>query len=178
MLGDGYIKKMSKNGNSMIQFNQGYIHLAYILFLFQFLAPLCTHYPSLVQRRDGSFYLQMYTRCLFCLNQIFDLFIINGVKTIPANIADYLTPRSLAFWFMDDGSLAESGLYLNTQSYSIREHLILQQALKSKFDLDTKIHKHRDQFKLYIRARSVSTFRSLVLPYLTASFYYKLDHTK
>lgn len=48
ILGDGYIKKMGPNGNAMIQFNQGFVPLPYILFLFLFLAPLCTHCPSLV----------------------------------------------------------------------------------------------------------------------------------
>lgn len=104
MLGDGYIKKMSANGQPCIQFNQGFSHLPYVLFVSQFLGPLCTHLPSLIQNRDGTFYLQIYTRCLLCLKIIYDIFVINGVKTIPANIADYLTPRSLAFWAMDDGS--------------------------------------------------------------------------
>ena len=88
---------MSLNGNPTIQFNQGFVHLPYILFLFQILAPLCVHYPSLVKRGDGSFYLQINTRCLASLNPIFDLFIFNKVKIIPKNISDYLTARSLAF---------------------------------------------------------------------------------
>ena len=60
MLGDCHIKKMSTNGAPMIQYNQGFVHLPYILFLFQFLAPLCTHYPSLIQRKDGTFYVQFW----------------------------------------------------------------------------------------------------------------------
>lgn len=74
MLGDLHIKKMSRNGAPMIQFNQGFVHLPYILFLFQFLAPICTHYPSLIQRKDGTFYLQFYSRCLAALTPIYDLF--------------------------------------------------------------------------------------------------------
>ena len=159
----------------MIQFNQGFKHLPYILFLFQFIFPLCTHYPSLIQHRDGTFYLQIYTRCLLCLNNIFDLFIVNGVKTIPANIAEFLTPRCLAFWAMDDGSASESGFYLNTHSYTLNEQIILQNALKSKFNLDTKIHKHGHHFKLYIKASSMQTFQKLVYPYFCPFFYYKLN---
>lgn len=97
MLGDCHIKKMSKNGAPMIQYNQGFVHLPYILFLFQFLAPLCTHYPSLIQRKDGTFYLQFYSRCLSTLNPVYDLFVKEGVKTIPNNIADNLSAQSLAF---------------------------------------------------------------------------------
>lgn len=174
ILGDAYIRKMNANGQPYIQFNQGFSHLPYVLFLFQFLGPICTHYPSLIQNRDGTFYLQIYTRCLSCLRSIYEIFVINGVKTIPANIAYYLTPCSLAFWAMDDGSASESGFYLNTHSYSMDEQIILQQALKSKFNLDTNIHKHGDLLKLYIKASSMPTFRALVHPYFCPAFYYKL----
>lgn len=176
MLGDGYIN--IPNNTPKIQHVQGFVHLSYSLFLFQFLAPPhkvdCCHYPSLVQKRDGSFSLTIHTRCLSCLNPIYDLFIVNGIKQIPLNIGDLLTARSLAFWSMDDGSASESGFYLNTLSFSYANHLILQKALKSKFNLDTNIHKHDKNFKLYIVAESMTRFKSLVLPYFHTSFYYKL----
>ena len=77
LLGDGHIKTVGIKGQPMIQFNQGFVHLSYVLFVYNYLAPLCTHYPSLVrlarssQRRDGLFYLQIYTRCLICLTPIY-----------------------------------------------------------------------------------------------------------
>jgi hypothetical protein len=86
MLGDGHIRKAAIKGNPYIILNQGFLHLEYILFIYLFLSPLCARYPSLVQRRDGSFYLQINTRCLFCLNEIYDLLVKNGIKTIPYNI--------------------------------------------------------------------------------------------
>ena len=35
-------------------------------------------------------------------------------KIVPSNIQDLLTPRGLAYWIMDDGSLQNKGLHLNT----------------------------------------------------------------
>ena len=93
MLGDGHIRRASTNGNPYI----------FISFFSASPAYASVRYPLLVQRRDGSFYLQMNTRCLACLISIYDLFIVNGVKTIPANICYYLTPLALALWSMDDG---------------------------------------------------------------------------
>ena len=176
MLGDCHIKKMSglKNGAPMIQYNQGFVHLPYILFLFQFLAPLCTHYPSLIQRKDGTFYVQFYSRCLSALNPVYDLFVKEGVKTIPNNIADILSAQSLAFWCMDDGSISESGFYLNTHSYTFKEQIVLQNALKYKFNIDTNVHKHGNKYKLYIKAKSMPILRYYVLPYFCNFFYYKL----
>jgi hypothetical protein len=75
---------------------------------------------------------------------------------------------------MDDGSIAESGFYLNTHSYTMEEQIILQNALKLNFNLETKIHKHGNQFKIYIKAISMPKLRLLVLPYFCSSFYYKL----
>jgi len=174
MLGDAYIQKKSVNGNALIQFNQGFVHLPYVLFLMQKLAPLCTHYPLLIQSRDASFSLKLYTRCLLSLNPILDLFIVNGKKTISPNIVNSISSRSLAFWAMDDGSLSESGFYFYTLSYSIEEHLILQKILIYKFNLETNVHKHGNKYKLYIKAKSMPIFRLIVFPYFIESFYYKL----
>lgn len=82
LLGDGNIRRPSKNGQPQIQYNQGFVHLKYILFLSSFLYPILVHCPSLIQRRDLSFYLHIHTRCMDCLNPLFNLFIKNGVKTI------------------------------------------------------------------------------------------------
>jgi hypothetical protein len=76
---------------------------------------------------------------------------------------------------MEDGYKAGSGFYLNTHSYTFDEQIILKKALKSKFNLDTNIHKHGDQYKLYIVAKSMSAFKSIVLPYYSSSFLYKLN---
>ena len=175
LLGDGHIKTVGIKGQPMVQFNQGFIHLSYVLFLFNFLAPLCTHYPSLIRQRDGLYSLQIYTRCLLCLSPIYNTFMVNGHKIIPQNIEELLSPRALAFWSMDDGSLAGSGFYLNTQSYSYDEHIMLQNSLLNKFNLQTSIHKHGDKYKLYIRAKSMDNFRSIVRPYFVDSFLYKLN---
>nr|YP_010170392.1 LAGLIDADG homing endonuclease [Phanerochaete carnosa]QRZ60374.1 LAGLIDADG homing endonuclease [Phanerochaete carnosa] len=81
---------------------------------------------------------------------------------------EWLSPRALAFWSMDDGSLSESGFYLNTLSYTLDEHVLLQKALQVKFNIETNIHKHGTKYKLYIKAKSMNQFRSIVLPYFAA----------
>ena len=40
LLGDGHIKTVGIKGKPMIQFNQGFIHLPYVLFVFKFLNPI------------------------------------------------------------------------------------------------------------------------------------------
>jgi len=158
LLGDGYIQKKSQNGNALIQFNQGYLHLQYILHVSYKLSSLCTHFPLLILSRDGSFSLKLSTRCLLCLNPMYDLFIKNKKKTISPELINWLSPRSLAYWAMDDGSLSESGFYFNTMSYTLEEHILLQKILKYNFNLETSIHKHKNKYKLYIKAKSMPIF--------------------
>ena len=164
----------------MLQFNQGFIHLSYVLFVYNYLGHLCTHYPSLIRQRDGLFYLQIYTRCLLCLTPIYKNFVVDGRKIIPVNIIEWLSPRALALWSMDDGSLTESGFYLNTLSYTLGEHVLLQKALQIKFNIETSIHRYGTKYKLYIKAKSMNHFRSIVLPYfsLALSLYTLFTMTK
>jgi len=174
LLGDGNIRKPTPNGNPQIQYNQGFNSLSHMLNISLLLSSILTHFPSLVKSRDMKLYLHLYSRCLACLIPLYNLFIVNGKKRIPLNINEWLSPISLAFWAMDDGSSTPEGFYLNTHSFSYEEQLILQNALLVKFGILCNINKHGKQYKLYIRAQSMNTFRSLVLPHFSSSFYYKL----
>ena len=46
------------------------------------------------------------TLALPCFNEFYGLFYFNGIKIVPINIANYITPVSLAYWrrrLPDDG---------------------------------------------------------------------------
>lgn len=62
----------------------------------------------------------------------------NTKKIIPKLIHRWLTPRALAYWFMDDGSMKSihsKGVLLNTQNFSHAEVLQLCDVLKQNFNL-------------------------------------------
>lgn len=69
-------------------------------------------------RINQSLYFR--TKSLEELKPFADLFLIDeGRKIIPTNIADHLTPRSLAFWIMDDGKqVKRGGVTLCTDSFN------------------------------------------------------------
>lgn len=96
LLGDGSIKKPSTNGAPQWRCNVGLIHIEYLLFLFNELSHYCTHTPSLVMRRDGTFYCYLSTRSLPCLNELYEAFIVDGKKCITMAIEKYITPQALA----------------------------------------------------------------------------------
>lgn len=101
---------------------------------------------------------------------------MNGVKIIPDNIGEILTPVSLAHWAMGDGYKSKSGFTFSTNSYTLSEVQLLVKVLKDKFDLNCTIHKTsgKDQHLIYIATGSMSKFRSLVTPYFHESMMYKI----
>ncbi|KAJ3392365.1 hypothetical protein HDU92_008496 [Lobulomyces angularis] len=56
------------------------------------------------------FYFRLRTYSYSSLNWIHDLFYYQGIKIVPFNIGDFLTPQALAIWIMDDGTLNSSGM--------------------------------------------------------------------
>ena len=99
-------------------------------------------------------------------------------KIVPKNIRRLLNARSLAYWYMDDGSLkwkGKSNAYrLCTDNFQYYEVIRLKEALETKFELKVSIQKQRDTYRIYIPEESSEKFRNLIEPYVIPSMYYKL----
>ena len=94
-------------------------------------------------------------------------------KRVAENIHELLTPRVLAYWFMDDGSYTskKNRTYrLNTQSFPFGDQQTLIEALKMNFDIDATIQKDRSNSILYIRYSSTERFLDLIRPYIHPCF--------
>lgn len=65
------------------------------------------------------------------------MFIIKGVKIVPQEIYDLLSPMTLVHWIMSDGaSIKNGGVLLCTDSYTISDVCKLINVLKIKFNLN------------------------------------------
>jgi hypothetical protein len=103
-LGDLHIRKDNRavNGNAKLRFKQSSIHKEYINYLFKKFKNLTpqdtlkesSHLIKLTNKTYTSFYFQTYS--LPCFNKFYDLFILNGEKVVPNNIAEFLTAQALA----------------------------------------------------------------------------------
>ena len=104
------------------------------------------------------------------------MFYKNGKKIKPLNIYEYLTPLALAVWIMDDGGWTNSGIRIATNSFELKEVELLNDVLKSKYNLETTIQKIwiKDQYSIYIKKQSVNNLRNIVGPYMHSSMLYKL----
>ena len=49
------------------------------------------------------------------------MFYPEGKKIVPLEIGKYLNPKGLAYWIMDDGSWAGSGVILHTNNFLEKE---------------------------------------------------------
>lgn len=75
---------------------------------------------------------------------------------------------------MDDGCKDVSGYLLNTQNFSLIEQERLTDALGRKFKFEVNIHKDRENYRLYIKAKSRDSFTQIIRPFILPSFEYKL----
>ena len=188
LLGDLYIQNFTKNENTNLQFEQGLVHKDYIYHLYDLFKDYCIAEPKISDRKPDYRTNKIYTRIRFhtyvlpCFNEFYLLFYPDGKKNIPQNIGELLTPLSLAFWAMDDGNKKSNNNFIfNTNSYTLKEVELLSSVLKEKFNLDCSIQRHnknKEQFRIYIKSKSIVHFKNLVSPYFHESMLYKLDFFK
>jgi hypothetical protein len=98
-------------------------------------------------------------------------------KVIPKLIHRWLTPLSLAVWFMDDGSIKSKNhkaRIINTQGFKKKEVLRLISALKSKFGIQSKLRKQKDGYQIMILSESADEFARLIKNHLYNSMKYKI----
>jgi hypothetical protein len=88
--------------------------------------------------------------------ELHPLFYPSGVKIIPKNIYDLLTPVALAHLVMGDGSKERHGLIICTDSYSIEDVVRLIKTSEWGWIKCTIKVRNQDKYRIYIREGSTS----------------------
>jgi hypothetical protein len=61
---------------------------------------------------------------------------------VPDNIKELLNARALAYWIIDDGGIdVFKATHLNTDAFSLKDIILLVDALKDNFQLRTRLIK-------------------------------------
>jgi hypothetical protein len=170
ILGDGYIYPKGK-----ICIDHGPAQYEYVLWLHQKLQRLCYPKISQVFRLDKRFQTQTISYRFF-LRQWFrplrEKFYSDRIKRIPDNIGKWITPLSLAVWYMDDGYLDKKKYpLLMTESYTKEDVIRLTEILKTKFVIDSFLTTRN---RIRIASKSRKHFFDLIRQYMIDSMYYKL----
>ncbi len=119
--------------------------------------------------------LQIFTRSMPCLTEIYVLFYPNKGKVLPFDIYNLLTPEALAHLIMGDGSAKQYSLKFCTDSYSVGDVVRLMNVLIIRYELDCTLRFHTPtQPRIHIKQASVPKLRAIVRPYFCESLMYKL----
>jgi hypothetical protein len=112
-----------------------------------------------------------------CISELYSIFHINGLKVIPANIYEFLTPVALAHLIMGDGSARDYGLTICTDCFVISDVVRLMNVLIIRYGLNCTLQKRKEnQYRIYILSSSMPLLRSIVSPYMHSSMMYKLGN--
>ena len=182
LLSDGWLIFASKtNKNARLGFKQSLSHPGYVWFVFNILSHYCSSYPRLTTGvRAGKRYygLEFLTRSMPCMSVLHSLFYPEGIKVIPQNIYNMLTPVALAHLIMGDGSALSHGLIICTNSYSLEDIVRLMNVLMIRYRLECTITLKRQnkkiEYMIYISQSSMPSLLNIVSPYMHSSMLYKL----
>jgi hypothetical protein len=186
VLGDASLQTQNKGRTYRIKFewgdkNKSYVDHVYKLFSEWVLSP-----PHKKVRKNTNnnvvvtWGFQTFSHEAF--NPLKDLFLLNNKKSIIDNLVTlYVTPISLAYWFMDDGGRLDynkntknNGLVLNTHSFTESEVINISYNLSEKFDLNTEVRKNKSKFIIVIKSESFIKFMELTNAYIIPQMRYKL----
>ena len=83
-----------------------------------------------------------------------------------------LTWEALVHWIQGDGSYS-SGITIQTQSFTIKEIVLLINVLIIKFQLECSIHTQEKYKVIYIKSKSIKKNFHHLLPYIHPTMIYK-----
>ena len=93
-------------------------------------------------------------------------------KIFPTKLGKYITPLSIAVWYMDDGSYDQKyRCIISTESFDLKSRICLLKRLRH-FKIEAIL---KNNGKLAIRSNSLNKFFELIKPYLHQSMRYKLS---
>ena len=180
LLGDGHLE--TANGRTYrLKIEHSIKQKEYVDWLHQELYQLASNEPKTKASARG---FMLYYKCWFNTSYSGNFrfyaqqFYEGRKKVIPVLIRRWLTPLSLAVWFMDDGSIKSKecqAKLLNTQSYNHANIVRLQAALKLNFGFVTTVRQQKDGMQIYVPANQVARLRAVIGPYVIPSMRYKLD---
>lgn len=185
LLGDGYLDLHGTKPSYRYYFSQKELNKDYVYHIYSYFEDWCSQEPKNaksgknIQDKDTTFvYFRtcVHPSFIFYANQFYldNPNTNKREKVVPKLLHKWLTAEALAYWFMDDGSKNSSGYLLNTQNFTLKEQERLADALGRKFNFEINLHKDRNNYRLYITAKSRDSFTNIISPFILPCFKYKL----
>lgn len=184
LLGDASIAKVSDT-KARVNISHSDKQLDYVNYLYSELESLCKTPPKENKGKYITYYFNTLSR--EDLLELYNKFVVEGVKGVPKDIEKLLTPLGLAVWFMDDGTSCyvtitdrmvnrNSTVMLCTDAFTKRDVELLINVLEKKFGIKANLNhpKSRKGYRIYIGTKYAQKFFDVVEPYIIDSMRYKI----
>ena len=179
LLGDGHLET-ANNKTFRLKIEHSIKQKDYVDWLHKQLKNLATSPPKIkLQKVNDKIYKKYWfnTNYSSSFRFYYQQFYLDKKKNVPKIINKWLTPLTLAVWYMDDGSIKSKhyrAKIINTQAFDRLGLKRLQQALKQNFSIKTKLRKQKEGWQIYILATEIDKFNQTIKKYILPSFKYKL----
>jgi hypothetical protein len=175
LLGDAHLETQNRGRTYRVKFEYSVKNSEYAMHLYDLFREWVLTPPK--NKVDGThdniwFQTVSHPSFRFYAHQFYD----GKKKVVPKNIHRFLSARSIAYWYMDDGSIKSresKGVFFNTQCYTRNEITRLIAALKD-INLDCSEREQKEGPQIYVSGKSFETFRNMVDPYILPSMRYKI----
>jgi len=185
LLGDVCLESQNQGRTYRVKVEQSAQHESYVQHLYGLFQPWVLSAPLQKQRSasNGSittslaFNTVSHEAFRFYAHQFYG----EQRKQVPELIHKWLTPRGLAYWFMDDGSMKSSqskAVIFNTQGFLKPDVERLAFVLQAQFSLQAKPRKQSEGYQIYVSGSSYEHFVELIDPYLIDDMRYKVPQAR
>jgi len=176
VLGDGYLEPHGRGVR--LQVNHSERYKAYVEWKHRELVDLK---PSPLHMNDNGGYpfWRFITRSHPYLLELRGLFYVGKTKVVPETIGSLLThPKSLAVWFMDDGTCdrRQGSVLFETQRFGPHDLELLKVVLSDNFGIRSTVHRSGvgRGSRLYVSVAETQRLTEIIEPYILPVLRYKL----
>ena len=179
ILGDACLHENWSKTNYRLQIRHSIAQEAYVMWKYQALKALVLTKPQHYEKTNSVWFRTISHPELTQLQKVFYR---DKKKIIPENIEQFLSnPLTIAVWFMDDGNVRKTagdvkGYDLNTQSFTLSENQILQQALQNVWNIRATLNKNHKYYRLHLGVREIYKFANLIRKHILPSMEYKIGY--
>lgn len=147
MLGDGSIASSGKF--KRLSLGHSIKQVKYLLWKKDIMGNLINNVYRQTQTTRNSTILHCCTIGHQDFNFFYKLFYKNNKKIIRDELAHYITPFSMAVWYMDDGSAKKYCMKISTEGFTKKENEILQHIVNANFKIKCKVCEYNNRGKKY-----------------------------
>lgn len=178
-IGDGYINK-----NGFIDIWHSPKQKEYVLYKYSLVKEYCNIQPYPRKFSSGFESFGFRTKVNDFIKLIHRILYKNGKKTLSKKLLNRLSPKELAIWWMDDGSMSKkinksngnikALVFTLSTCTTIEQNQIIIDFFKEKYDISFGIRKMKNSYSLICGTKEGKKLSKLLEPFIIDSMKYKI----